>query len=97
VDDDRVVHYIECSCTDSEHTIRLTRYKDDEWDQWVYVSYYMGNHDNIFKRVWTAIKYVFGYKSRYGDFGETLIDVEEAQKIVDYLQDTLEDWKKNGK
>lgn len=97
MDNDRVVHYIECSCTDSEHTIRLTKYKDDvDWDHWVYVSYYLSNNDNIFKRIWTAIKYIFGYKSRYGDFGETLLEEKEIKKIIKYLQDALEDWKKNN-
>lgn len=56
--------HFDCECYTPEHTVRFTYDPEDgilsmdihlrKWEFW--------------KRVWIAVKYVFGYKSKYGDF-----------------------------
>lgn len=44
---------------------------------------------NIFKRIWKAIKYLFGHRSIYGDFDEFIFkpkDADKLQEVVDYLK-----------
>lgn len=60
-----------CSCGSAEHQI-LTEY-DEEYNQ-LYVQVHLSNYKNIFQRIWVAIKYVFGYKCRYGEWDSIIID-----------------------
>lgn len=44
---------------------------------------------NFWQRLKYAIKYVFGYKSKYGAFDEFIFrkeDADKLQSIVDYLK-----------
>ena len=54
-----------------------------------FVSVHLNREHNIFKRIWTAIKYVFGIRCIYGDFDEVIInpnDADRLQKVVDFLK-----------
>lgn len=45
--------------------------------------------DSFWKRIWNAIKYIFGHCFIYGDFDEFIFKKEDANKlqaIVDYLK-----------
>lgn len=42
-------------------------------------------------RVKNAIRYIFGYKCLYGHFDETIIDVREAKKLVEFLNEFIID------
>ena len=45
--------------------------------------------DKFLKRVWSAIKYIFGYRSKYGHFDEFIFNKEDSdklQKIVNHLK-----------
>jgi hypothetical protein len=60
-------------------------YDDNE----VYVSIHLIPEYNIFKRIWNAIKYIFGYKCKYGHFDEFIFDktdVKKLKKIIEYLE-----------
>jgi len=41
-------------------------------------------------RLWLAIKYIFGYKSRYGNWDSTIIKIDDVKRIRMYF-DTLID------
>jgi hypothetical protein len=43
-------------------------------------SFHLAPHP-FHKRIWNAIKYVLGFRSTYGDFDETLIDLETAKRL----------------
>jgi len=75
----KIYHQV-CLCHDPEHDVRFTHYDDDE----IYVSVHLPN-DIWYKRIWVGIKYIFGYKSRYGHFGETLMNRETAKGFQEYL------------
>lgn len=72
-----------CSCHSDEHMFKLS-YDPDEAELFLSVYLYQGR--NFFKRVWEALKYIFGQKARWGHW-ETIIvkdrDVERMKAIVD--------------
>lgn len=77
-----------CQCYNTEHQLIFSYFPDDE-DKEVYVSVHLTPEYKIWKRIWMAIKYIFGYKSCYGHFDEFIFkksDAERLQKVVDYLK-----------
>lgn len=75
-----------CQCYNTEHQLIFSYIP--EYDS-VYMSIYLIPEHRWWKRVWTAIKYIFGYRSRYGYFDEFIFnnsDADRLQKIVDYLK-----------
>lgn len=80
-----------CKCENTEHQIIFSYIIDDN-DREVYMDTYLSPEYNIFKRIWLAIKYIFGYTSKYGHFDEFIFkkeDAKELQKIVDYLEECV--------
>lgn len=77
-----------CACNSVEHQLIMSYFIDDEIKD-VYCSVHLKPERNVFKRIWKAIKYLFGHRSIYGDFDEFIFKPEDAdklQKIVDYLR-----------
>ena len=69
--DDPRNHYIICACSSDEHTLRLMHFKSDpkagnDFDE-VYWSVYLNAYP-WYKRLWIAVRYVFGYRSKFGDW-----------------------------
>ena len=56
--------FLSCECHSDEHTLRFAYDEDGD----LYTSVYLNQYRGFWKRVLVAIKYVFGYKSRYGDW-----------------------------
>jgi len=74
--------FFECACFSSEHTLKFIY---DEKDKELYTSIYLCQYRNIIRRIWVAVKYVFNYKSKFGDFDCFLFkkeDIEELQKLL---------------
>lgn len=77
-----------CECNNTEHQLIFSHFEDDEARK-VYVSVHLTPEWNIWKRIKMAIKYIFGYKCRYGHFDEFIFnpnDAERLQKVVDFLK-----------
>jgi hypothetical protein len=75
-----------CDCSSTEHQL-IVRWDND--DNEVFVSVHLANYAGFWKRLWSGLKYVFGYKSCYGAFDEVILRKEDAdrlQKVVDYLR-----------
>lgn len=73
--------YFECNCSSAEHTLRFVL---DEEDGELYTE----NHLTVapfFKRIWKAVKYIFGHTSRYGNYDCTLIKTEDIDRLIDLL------------
>ncbi len=68
-----------CNCGSSEHQIIFT-YNEDEKE--VYMEVHLSKQRRFFKRFWHALKYIFGYRCRYGDFEEVIITPEDADKFL---------------
>jgi len=85
----RVNDLILCECHCDEHQMIFKYDKEPEWEN-VFISYYLQS-DTFWGRIKTAIKYIFGYKSRYGDFGEIILEpnkdtVEKFENVVKHLK-----------
>ena len=78
---------IDCACGSNEHILIFSK-NDEEDYRCVYLSYHLQN-DYWYKRIWKGIKYIFGFKSKYGNFGETIIDktnVDKLSEIVKFIK-----------
>jgi len=73
--------FLECDCCSAEHTLKLNYDEEDG----LYTTIYLNQYRNIFKRIWIAIKYIFGYKCEYGDFDCFLFKDKDIQKLSDIM------------
>jgi len=74
-----------CSCGANEHFFTLTKFDDDFG--FVYLSVFL-DRPRFLARVVNALKYVFGYKSKYGEFGEICLDSKTVLSIQQFLDRT---------
>jgi hypothetical protein len=63
---------------------------DEEYKS-LYVTIHLITHRNFFKRIWTAIQYIFGYKSNVGDWDEFIFKPEDEKKLRSYLNRVKKD------
>jgi hypothetical protein len=76
--------YFECRCHSPEHLLRL--WFDDEDDfPCVYLSVFLDNAP-WHRRLWLGLKYILGYKCRYGHFDEFLLRPEDADRMIEMLE-----------
>lgn len=68
-----------CACRNTEHQV-IFSYFDDELVPEVYMSVHLTKKP-FWSRVKHALKYVFGYQSKYGAFDEFILDFRDAHKI----------------
>lgn len=77
-----------CQCNNIEHQLIFSYFLDDE-DRDVFVSVHLNLECNIWKRIWIAIKYIFGNKCTCGHFDEFIFnksDADKLQKVVNFLK-----------
>ena len=67
-----------CSCNSFEHQIHI--YKDIS-DNSVDLEVYL-KPGNFIERLRNAIKYIFGYRSEYGDFDNFIFKEEHADELI---------------
>lgn len=79
---DKLEEIILCQCGNTEHQIIFTAFEDEPE---VYMSVHL-NKLPLLKRIVCAIKYIFGYKSKYGDFDEVIIGKDEIHKFEKILE-----------
>ena len=74
-----------CQCENTEHQM-VFRWDEDV----VYVTYHLTKLPFL-QRLMCAIRYIFGYTSKYGDFDEMILnpdDTEKLERIVKHLKKT---------
>ena len=84
--------WVRCDCHSPEHLFVLEYFPNDEdFDEWgtMYMQIHLANWYGIFRRLWAALRYVFGYRCRYGEFDEVLINREKAREIRDFVNGFL--------
>lgn len=88
------VRYIECSCGDSSHVTRFAWWRwecdpnDTYWDE-LSVETQMNLQYPWYRRVWLAVKYVFGMQCRYGHWHEASFRKTEVEKLVEVCQEYI--------
>lgn len=75
--------YFECHCRSPEHLLQF--WMDEEDPPMLYAHVFLGE-DPWWKRIWNAVKYVFGYKCRYGHFDEFLLNPKDCDRFIYLLQ-----------
>lgn len=78
-----------CECASSEHQM-IMRYFEDDLESTVYVDVHLVKK-SFWERVKYAIKYIFGYKSKYGAWDEILLGpqhIKSLESVVKYLKES---------
>lgn len=78
-------HLLICKCSSEEHILIASYFQEDDE---VFVSVHLAPQP-WHKRIANAVRYIFGYRSKYGDFDEILLrpeDWEKVQDIADHLK-----------
>ena len=83
-------HFFECSCGGGEHTLKFVLCKDED-DPCIYADVFLDQYNPCWKRVWLAIKYIFGYKTRYGHFGCWEMKDYDAKRLRAMCDEFLKD------
>lgn len=78
--------YFECACFSDEHLLKF--HLDDE-DNTLTASIFLNQWRSWYGRIWIAIKYLFGYKSKYGDWDCWLLRKEDAERLKGMLIDYI--------
>jgi hypothetical protein len=71
--------YIECSCSDASHVVRIS---SDLEDKELVIEVQLQPIYGFFKRIWLAIKYVFGYSNPYGHWDCTLLNRFQVDELI---------------
>ncbi len=73
---------IKCDCGGLEHLLELS-YDPDEPD-YLFIVVLLHSYVGFWRRFLMAIRHIFGYKSRYGNMAEIVI--EDATEMIEFLQ-----------
>ena len=74
-----------CECGSYCHQTMFWYNKEDKQ---LHFTTHLITYRNFFKRLWIAIRYVFGYKSNYGDWDTFLFKPLDEAKLLAYLNKT---------
>lgn len=77
---DQEFRYLECECTSPEHTLRIARDEDH-----TYITFFLEGGP-WWRRLTNAVKYLFGYKCRYGHFDEIVLGEDKVRELVEALK-----------
>lgn len=72
-----------CKCGDPSHQLIMSKSEGE-----IFVTIHL-KPLSLYKRVINAVKYIFGFRSIYGEFTEFIFnekDSDKLQEIVDYLK-----------
>lgn len=78
-----------CACHSSEHQL-IIRY--DKEDKEIYIDVHLRGR-RLFGRIFYAIKYIFGYKCRYGNFEEFIFNQDDIGRLQELLNNVVDDKK----
>lgn len=73
-----------CECGSLEHFMMISYESEPEWNDCVYLTIHLSNVP-FWKRIKLAIAYIFGYKSKYGNFEEILLNKAKLKEMIDVL------------
>jgi hypothetical protein len=97
---ERNTYFLQCRCARLEHLAQFSySYKDwesstvdpDRLTAEMYLSVHLFSWHNILRRIWIAIKYIFGYRCRYGEWDCLLLSVMDVIKLRRFAEQFLED------
>lgn len=79
----RMNDYFECSCSSKEHTFCVTSEESsDDWPPELFISLQLTQPRNLFNKLITSIKYLFGYKCRFGHWDVASLGEDETNRLI---------------
>jgi hypothetical protein len=79
--------FFECACYSDEHTLKFTY---DAEDNELYTSVHLNHDRNVFQRILVAVKYVLGYRSRYGHWDCFIMRPEDGERFRELIEKSIE-------
>ena len=83
------VQYFECQCGHPDHVLRFSILDDPE-EPGIYAHVLLNHYYPWYQRMWVAIRYATGYKSRTGHFDEWWMRDKDVIKLRDMCSDFLD-------
>lgn len=77
-----------CQCNSMEHQFSFVWWEDEDLDGAVYMEVHLTPF-SFLQRLKNGIKYIFGYRSMYGDFDDIILrkeDVHKIERVVEFLK-----------
>jgi hypothetical protein len=95
---DQETLYVECDCGHNDHTMKFTFTEGDNYDVGsVYMAVQMGHGHIWYERIWLAIKYIFGYQSRFGHWDCVSLDYIRLRRIREFVDAALKEMEKDSR
>ncbi len=88
MDNELTSSFFECSCYSPEHSLRFILDKDPEFPL-LYTEIYLSQYHSFLGRIWIAIKYVFGYRCRYGHWDTWILKRDDAKRLRDLADEFI--------
>lgn len=91
---DEIVEYFECKCYSQEHLLRFEYYIDDlenRQEDGIHVSVLL-SAPGFWNRLWSAIRFVFGYECRYGHWDGIHLRKQDGER----LRTMIDHWLNSG-
>ena len=70
--------FFECDCHSDEHTLKFTF---DQEENELHTSVFLHQYRGFWRRLWVAVRYVCGYKSRFGHWDCFILRAEDAPRL----------------
>ena len=79
--------YFTCECHSPEHTLIFTL---DRESNEIYTSVFLLEPPSIWRRIWIGIKYIFGYKCKYGHWDCFSLKQKDVYRLINLLMNLSE-------
>ena len=79
-------HVLICDCGDYEHQVVFS-FPDD--DREMFCAPHLTTWKNPLRRLWVAIRYVFGYRSQFGAWDELVMTEQGVRELRAFLDKFL--------
>lgn len=78
-----MINYFECDCGSKEHTFCVTT---QDWEDYLppqlYFHFQLSQPSTFIGRCWKGIKYIFGYKCKYGHWDTINLSEEDLNRLT---------------
>jgi hypothetical protein len=85
-EDNMIFYHLECFCNSPEHIVRFVNDPDDHTNAF-YIEIQLNDRYTFLKKCWVALKYIFGYKSKFGHWDCVTVSHEECVNLKRFIED----------
>lgn len=83
----RETEFFKCVCESNEHTVMFELDRFDPLYTELSISIFLNQYRGFFRRLLIAVKYLFGYKCKYGHWDCVLLKSEDTDRLIKLLQE----------